>query len=86
MFEQLHYHLEQLNMSLVKVNNTNFVRDTESMAIINTDNTARNEYYEKVRLAKSQKEQINKMNADITDLRNDIGQIKQLIQLLVNKQ
>jgi hypothetical protein len=73
-------------MSLVKVNNTNFVRDTESMAIINTDNTARNEYYEKVRLAKSQKEQINKMNADITDLRNDIGQIKQLIQLLVNKQ
>ena len=73
-------------MSLVKVNNTNFVRDTESMAIINVDNTARNEYYEKVRLAKSQKEQINKMNADISDLRNDIGQIKQLIQLLVNKQ
>ena len=73
-------------MSLVKVNNTNFVRDTESMAIINVDNTAKNEYYEKVRLAKSQKEQINKMNADITDLRNDIGQIKQLIQLLVNKQ
>jgi hypothetical protein len=73
-------------MSLVKVNNTNFVRDTESMAIINVDNTAKNEYYEKVRLAKSQKEQINKMNADISDLRNDIGQIKQLIQLLVNKQ
>ena len=73
-------------MSLVKVNNTNFVRDTESMAIINVDNVSKNEYYEKVRLAKSQKEQINKMNADISDLRNDIGQIKQLIQLLVNKQ
>ena len=73
-------------MSLVKVNNTNFVRDTESMAIINVDNNAKNEYYEKVRLAKSQKEQINKMNADISDLRNDIGQIKQLIQLLVSKQ
>jgi len=73
-------------MSLVKVNNTNFVRDTESMAIINVDNNAKNEYYEKVRLAKSQKEQINKMNADISDLRSDIGQIKQLIQLLVNKQ
>jgi len=73
-------------MSLVKVNNTNFVRDTESMAIINVDTNAKNEYYEKVRLAKSQKEQINKMNADISDLRNDIGQIKQLIQLLVNKQ
>ena len=73
-------------MSLVKVNNTNFVRDTESMAMINVDNNAKNEYYEKVRLAKSQKEQINKMNADISDLRDDIGQIKQLIQLLVNKQ
>jgi hypothetical protein len=73
-------------MSLVKVNNTNFVRDTESMAIINVDNNAKNEYYEKVRLAKSQKEQINKMNADISDLRDDIGQIKQLIQLLVSKQ
>jgi hypothetical protein len=73
-------------MNLVKVNNTNFVRDTESMAIINTDNNARNEYYEKVRLAKSQKDQINRMNDEISELRSDIGHIKQLIQLLVNKQ
>jgi hypothetical protein len=73
-------------MNLVKVKNTNFVRDTESMAIINADNNAKNEYYEKVRLAKAQKEQINRMNDEISELRTDIGQIKQLIQLLVNKQ
>jgi hypothetical protein len=73
-------------MSLVKVNNTTFVRDTQSMAIMNVDITAKNEYYEKVRTLAKQKEQINTMNGDISELRGELGEIKQLLQQLVGKQ
>jgi TolA-binding protein len=73
-------------MSLVKVNNTPFVRDTQSMAIMNVDATAKNEYYEKVRTLAKQKEQINRMNGDISELRGELGEIKQLLQQLVGKQ
>ena len=47
---------------LVKVTGTNLVRDTNTMALINTDNQVKNEYYEKLRMLKSQKEEINKVN------------------------
>ena len=73
-------------MSLVKVNNTPYVRDTHSMAIINIDTVAKNEYYEKSRTLAKQKEQINKMNGDISELRGELGEIKQLLQQLVGKQ
>ena len=73
-------------MSLVKVNNTSFVRDTQSMAIINTDINAKNEYYEKARQAVRQKEQINKINEDISELRGELGEIKHLLKQLVCKQ
>jgi TolA-binding protein len=73
-------------MSLVKVNNTPYVRDTQSMAIINVDTVAKNEYYEKARTLAKQKEQINKMNGDISELRNELGEIKQLLKQLVGKQ
>jgi len=73
-------------MPLVKINDTPFVRDTQSMAIINVDTAAKNEYYEKVRTISKQKEQINKMNGDISELRSELGEIKQLLQQLVGKQ
>jgi len=73
-------------MSIVKINNTSFVRDTQSMAIMNVDTTAKNEYYEKVRTLAKQKEQINRMNGDISELRGELGEIKQLLQQLVGKQ
>lgn len=73
-------------MSLVKVPNTPFVRDTNSMAIINVDSNAKAEYYEKAKMASRQKEQINKMKEDISTLKNDISEIKNLMQQLINKQ
>jgi hypothetical protein len=73
-------------MALVKVTGTQFVRDTKSMAIMNTDVSEKNEYYNKVKLLRAQKEQINKMNSEITELKNDIGEIKSLIRLLIDKQ
>jgi hypothetical protein len=72
-------------MSLVKVPGTPFVRDTQSMAIINTDTTAKEEYLAKSRILNGQKEQINKMNAEINGLRNELGDIKQLLQQLIDK-
>jgi hypothetical protein len=73
-------------MALVKVTGTNFIRDTKSMAIMNTDVNEKNEYYNKVKLLRAQKEQINKMNSEIAELKNDIGEIKSLIRLLIDKQ
>lgn len=73
-------------MALVKVTGTNYIRDTKSMAIMNTDVNEKNEYYNKVKLLRAQKEQINKMNSEITELKNDIGEIKSLIRLLIDKQ
>lgn len=71
---------------LVKINNSNLIRDTESMALINTDNTEKNEYYSKLRLIKNQKEQINIVNKEISDLRNEMGDIKSLLKQLIEKQ
>lgn len=71
---------------LVKVNDTKFVRDTTSMALINTDEVARNEYYSKAKMIRTQKEEINNIKKDILDVREDVLEIKALLrQLLANK-
>jgi hypothetical protein len=72
-------------MSLVKVNNSNFVRDTQSMALMNTDDTARNEYYSKVRMLKTQKDEINTVKQEIDGIRNEMSEIKQLMLKLIEK-
>ncbi|CAB4132903.1 hypothetical protein UFOVP250_7 [uncultured Caudovirales phage] len=70
---------------LVKVNNSNFVRDTESMAIINLDIAEKNEYYNKVRLIQNQKNQINIVKEEIDSLRNEMSDIKQMLIQLLDK-
>jgi uncharacterized coiled-coil DUF342 family protein len=72
-------------MSLVKVNNSNFVRDTQSMALMNTDDNARNEYYSKVRMLKTQKDEINTVKQEIDGIRNEMSEIKQLMLKLIEK-
>ena len=70
---------------LVKVNGTNFVRDTQSMAIMNTDTAARDEYYAKVRLLTNQKTEINKVNKEIDSIKNEMSEIKDLLKQLLTK-
>lgn len=70
---------------LVKVNGTSFVRDTRSMVLNNTDTAAKEEYYNKVRMVQSQKEQINTMSMEIFNLKSELGDIKNLLQQLVSK-
>ena len=70
---------------LVKVTGTNLVRDTNTMALINTDNQVKNEYYEKLRMLKSQKEEINTVKTEIETMKSDINDIKNLMVKLLEK-
>lgn len=70
---------------LVKVDDSTFVRDTESRALINQDNAGREEYYSKVRLLNTQKNQINKVNDEISLLKSDLSEIKELLKQLLPK-
>jgi len=80
-----HCHQVQEFKMLVKVNGTSFVRDTRSMVLNNTDIAAKEEYYNKVRMVQGQKEQINMMSTEISNLKSELGDIKNLLQQLLSK-
>jgi len=69
----------------VKVSGTNFIRDINSMAIINTDNTEKNEYYAKLKLLQNQKVELNSIRSEIDDIKCDVSDIKQLLLQLIQK-
>lgn len=73
-------------MSLIKVQGTTFVRDTESMGLINKDRNGLEEYNLKRKMLITQKEEINKVNKDIDSLKTDVSEIKQLLLKLMDKQ
>ena len=84
MFVQLHS--QQVNMTLVKVEDTPFVRDTHSKAILNTDRNGLNEYYMKRELAKRQATEKQQDKARLDKLENDMQEIKQLLlQIAANQ-
>lgn len=70
---------------LVKVQDSKFVRDTNSMALLNTDIQEKNEYYNKLQMVKRQKEEINNIKAEINGLKDDVGEIKSLLRTLIEK-
>lgn len=70
---------------LVEVKESKFVRDTNSMALINKDSGAREEYLSKVRMVKIQKEEINNIKAEISSMKTDITEIKNLLGQLISK-
>ena len=70
-------------MALIKIPGTNFVRDTETMALVNKDVSGLEEYKMKRRMMESQKHEINNVKSDIDDIKNDVLEIKEiLIKLL----
>ena len=72
-------------MTFVKVNNADFVRDTNSMGLSSTNTAEKNEYYIKLRMIQNQKEGINRVNEEINSLKNDVSEIKTLLSQLLNK-
>lgn len=73
-------------MTLVKVDDSPFVRDTHSKAILNTDRNGLNEYLMKKELAKRQAEEKQHDKARLDKLENDMQEIKQLLQLIAANQ
>jgi hypothetical protein len=72
-------------MPLVKVTNSPFLRDTNSRALLNTDEVAKNDYLTKVKLLKTQKDEINNVKSDIIAVKEDMLEIKQLLLQLLEK-
>ena len=73
-------------MTLVKVDDTSFVRDIHSKAILNTDRNGLNEYYMKRELAKRQAIEKQQDKARLDKLENDMQEIKQLLlQIAANQ-
>jgi hypothetical protein len=72
-------------MSLVKVNNTTFVRDTTSMALINQDKNGLTDYMNKRRFLESQRNEINNIKSEINTMKSDISEIKDLMLQLLGK-
>jgi hypothetical protein len=70
---------------LVQVEDTKFVRDTNSRALINQDYAAREEYYSKVKMLTANKNEINKLNDDVLGLKSEITEIKELLKQLLTK-
>jgi hypothetical protein len=71
---------------LVEIQGGNFVRDINTMQLSSTNYAERNEYYLKVRLLKTQKQEINKLNDELSSIKNDMSQIKELLaELIRNK-
>jgi septal ring factor EnvC (AmiA/AmiB activator) len=70
---------------LVKVNDSTFVRDVQSRALINQDYTGRDEYYAKVKLLNNQKTEINKVNAEINQIKSEMSEIRDLLKQLLLK-
>lgn len=73
-------------MAIVKVEGTTFVRDTKTMALINTDLSGLEEYKMKSALINNQKAEINKVKNEINEIRDDVRIIKELLIQLSGKQ
>ena len=66
-------------MTFVKIEGAEYVRDTNSMGLSNTNISEKNEYYSKLRLMRNQKEEMNKLQGEINDIRTDISELKSLL-------
>lgn len=70
---------------LLKVQGTEFVRDTNSTALINRDATGLEEYYKKRRMMAAQKDEINNLKKEHENIKMELSEIKQLMLKLLEK-
>jgi hypothetical protein len=71
--------------TIVKVDDSTFVRDIQSGALINQDYSSRDEYYAKVKLITNQKQELNTVRLEIENVKSDIKEIKELLVALIKK-
>jgi hypothetical protein len=70
---------------LIQVPNSTLVRDTSSMALINTDKNGLEDYYRKRNRLAAQAAEINTMKSDINNIKEDLGELKSLLMKLLEK-
>ena len=72
-------------MDYVKVkDNEHLVRNPNSNCIVNTNKAEYEEYLTRRKLKKSEKSKVDNLERDISTLRNEITEIKDLLRSLVN--
>ena len=72
-------------MDYIKVkDNEHLIRNTNSNCIVNTNKSEYEEYLTRRRLKKSEKNKVDNLERDISTLRNEISEIKDLLRSLVN--
>ena len=72
-------------MDFVKVkNNEHLVKNTKSNFIINTNKAEYDEYLTRRKLKQNEKNKVDNLERDISTLRNEITEIKDMLRSLVN--
>ena len=72
-------------MDYIKVkNNEHLIRNSESNCIVNTNKAEYEEYLTRRKLKKSEKNKVDSLEKDMSTLKNELGEIKDLLRSLVN--
>lgn len=69
----------------IKVKDTSFKRDTNNMALVNSDMNGLDEYKTKRKLLATQKEEINSIRSEMDCIKTDVVEIKSLLRQLLEK-
>jgi hypothetical protein len=75
-----------MNNNLVQVEDSPFVRDIHSKAILNTDRVGLQNYYVQRDLYKKEQTEKNEASNRLTKLEEDMSEIKTMLQKLVLKE
>ena len=62
-----------------------FIRDVSSQAILNNNNKEYESYIARRDAVKSQKLELERQGKELTQVKSDISEIKQMISILINK-
>ena len=72
-------------MDFVKIkNNEHLVKNTKSNFIINTNKAEHEEYLTRRKLKQNEKNKVDNLERDISTLRDEITEIKDMLRSLVN--
>ena len=72
-------------MDYIKVkDNEHLIRNSESNCIVNTNKAEYEEYLTRRKLKKSEKNKVDNLEKDMSTLKNELGEIKDLLRSLVN--
>ena len=72
-------------MNYIKVkDNEHLIRNSESNCIVNTNKAEYEEYLTRRKLKKSEKNKVDSLEKDMSTLKNELGEIKDLLRSLVN--